>query len=159
MIKVDRVQKPERGGTTVRYRTLVIGRNGNGTAGFVIGKVLPPTKAIIKAFKHCKCNVFYVYWYLNSGLSYDLAGKHNLCWVHLRAVSLGYGLHGHPLIVEILKYAGVSDATGKNHINQNPYNVVYATFKALMMHKSLEEIAMKRGKKMLNLQRVRRLGI
>jgi hypothetical protein len=74
-------------------------------------------------------------------------------------VSPDYSLHGHPLIAEILKYAGVSNATGKSHGNQNLYNVVYATFKALMMHKSLKEIAMKRGKKLLNLQRARRLGI
>ena len=144
-IKVDRVQKPERGGTTVRYRALVIGGNGNGAAGFGIGKALSPNEAIVKACKHCKRNVFYVDRYLNSGLSYDLAGKHNSCRVRLRAVSPDYGLHGHPLIVEILKYAGVSDATGKSHGNRNPYNVVYATFKALMTHESLEEIAMKRG--------------
>ena len=48
-IKVDRVQKPERGGTTVRYRALVIGGNGNGAAGFGIGKALSPNEAIVKA--------------------------------------------------------------------------------------------------------------
>ena len=158
-VKVDRVQKVERGGTTVRYRALVIGGNGNGAAGFGIGKALSPNEAIAKACKHCKRNVFYIDRYLNSGLSYDLAGRHNSCKVRLRAVSPDYGLHGHPLITEILKYAGISDATSKSHGNRNPYNVVYATFKALMTHESLEEIAMKRGKKLLNLQRARRLGI
>ncbi len=74
-------------------------------------------------------------------------------------MSPDYGLHRHSLIVEIPKYAGVSDATGKSHGNQNLYNVVYTTFKAMMTHESLEEIAMKRGKKLLNLQRARRLGI
>jgi len=167
----------------VRYRALVIGGNGNGAAGFGIGKAASPNEAIVKACKHCKRNVFYVDRYLNTGLSYDLAGKHNSCRVRLRAVSPDYGLHGHPLIVEILKYAGISDACpdyglhghpliveilkyagisdacGKSHGNRNPYNVVYATFKALMTHESLEEIAMKRGKKLLNLQRARRLGI
>jgi len=156
-IKVDRVQKVERGGTTVRYRALVIGGNGNGAAGFGIGKALSPNEAIIKACKHCKRNVFYVNRYLNSGLSYDLAGKHNSCKVQLRAVRPDYGLHGHPLISEILKYAGITDCTSKSHGNRNVYNVVYATFKALMTHESLEEIAMKRGKKFLNLQRARRL--
>mmetsp|Transcript_17517 Transcript_17517/g.24844 ORF Transcript_17517/g.24844 Transcript_17517/m.24844 type:complete len:581 (+) Transcript_17517:165-1907(+) len=158
-IKVDRVQKVERGGTTVRYRALVIGGNGNGAAGFGIGKALSPNEAIVKACKHCKRNVFYVDRYLNTGLSYDLAGKHNSCKVQLRAVRPDYGLHGHPLICEILKYAGITDATSKSHGNRNPYNVVYATFKALMTHESLEEIALKRGKKLLNLQRARRLGI
>lgn len=158
-IKVDRVQKVERGGTTVRYRALVIGGNGNGAAGFGIGKALSPNEAIVKACKHCKRNVFYVDRYLGTGLSYDLAGKHNSCRVHLRATNPDYGLHGHPLITEILKYAGITDATGKSMGNRNPYNVVYATFKALMTHESLEEIAIKRGKKLLNLQRARRLGI
>mmetsp|Transcript_21510 Transcript_21510/g.36704 ORF Transcript_21510/g.36704 Transcript_21510/m.36704 type:complete len:586 (-) Transcript_21510:60-1817(-) len=158
-IKVDRVQKVERGGTTVRYRALVIGGNGNGAAGFGIGKALSPNEAIVKACKHCKRNVFYVDRYLNTGLSYDLAGKHNSCKVVLRAVRPDYGLHGHPLICEILKHAGITDATSKSHGNRNPYNVVYATFKALMTHESLEEIALKRGKKLMNLQRARRLGI
>ena len=93
--------------------------------------------------------MFYIDRYLNSGLSYDLAGKHNSCRVKLRAVGPDYGLHGHPLICEILKYAGISDATSKSHGNRNPYNVVYATFKALMTHESLEDIAMKRGVKFL----------
>ncbi|KAL7552300.1 hypothetical protein ACHAWF_015533 [Thalassiosira exigua] len=158
-IKVDRVQKVERGGTTVRYRALVIGGNGNGAAGFGVAKSHSPNEAVEKACKHCKRNVFYIDRYLNQGLSFDLAGKHNSCKVHLRAVTPDYGLHGHPLICEILKHAGITDASTKSHGNRNPFNVVYATFKALMTHESLEEIAMKRGKKLLNLQRARRLGL
>ena len=158
-VKVDRVQKVERGGTTVRYRALVIGGNGNGAAGFGIGKALSPNEAIIKAGKHCKRNVFYVDRYLNSGVTHDLAGRHNSCKVQIRAVTPDYGLHGHPLICEILKFSGISDASTKSHGNRNPYNVVYATFKALMTQESLEEVALKRGKKLINMQRARRLGI
>ncbi|KAL7472702.1 hypothetical protein ACHAXS_013683 [Conticribra weissflogii] len=158
-IKVDRVQKVERGGTTVRYRALLIGGNGNGAAGFGIGKALSPNEAMLKASKHCKRNVFYINRYMKTGLCYDLAGRHNSCRVQLRAVRPNYGLHGHPLICEILKYAGITDASTKSHGNRNVYNVVYATFKALMTHESLEDIALKRGKKFVNLQRARRLGI
>mmetsp|Transcript_31950 Transcript_31950/g.61568 ORF Transcript_31950/g.61568 Transcript_31950/m.61568 type:complete len:612 (+) Transcript_31950:313-2148(+) len=158
-IKVDRVQKVERGGTTVRYRALLIGGNGNGAAGFGIGKALSPNEAMLKASKHCKRNVFYINRYMKTGLCYDLAGRHNSCKVQLRAVRPNYGLHGHPLICEILKYAGITDASTKSHGNRNVYNVVYATFKALMTHESLEDIALKRGKKFVNLQRARRLGI
>ena len=158
-VKVDRVQKVERGGTTVRYRALVIGGNGNGAAGFGIGKALSPNEAIIKAGKHCKRNVFYVDRYLNSGVTHDLAGRHNSCKVQIRAVTPDYGLHGHPLICEILKFSGISDASTKSHGNRKPYNVVYATFKALMTQESLEEVALKRGKKLINMQRARRLGI
>lgn len=158
-VRVDRVQKVERGGTTVRYRALLIGGNGNGAAGFGIGKAVSPNEAIVKASKHCKRNVFYIDRCMGSGLSYDLAGKHNSCRVFMRSVRPDYGLKGHPLICEILKYAGVTDATTKSHGNRNVFNVVYATFKALMTHESLEDIALKRGKKFLNLQRARRLEI
>merc|ERR1712127_38230 len=133
--------------------------NGNGAAGFGIGKALSPNESIIKASKHCKRNVFYVDRYLGTGLTNDLAGKHNSCIVRIRAVTPDYGIRGNPLVGEILKFAGVSDASSKSHGNRNPYNVVYATFKALMTHESLEEIAMKRGVKLINLQRGRRLGI
>mmetsp|Transcript_11745 Transcript_11745/g.16856 ORF Transcript_11745/g.16856 Transcript_11745/m.16856 type:complete len:168 (-) Transcript_11745:292-795(-) len=44
------------------------------------------------------------------------------------------------------------------HGNRNSFKVVYATFKALTTHKSLEDIAFKRVKKRLNLQRAIILG-
>ncbi len=108
-LPVDRVQKPERSGTTIRFRALVNGGKGYSTASFGIDKVLSPNKIIVKTCRYCKRNIFYVNRYLNPCLSYNLDRKHNSCRVHLRAVSPDFGLHGHPLIVEKLKYVGVFD--------------------------------------------------
>jgi ribosomal protein S5 len=54
---------------------------------------------------------------------------------------------------------GITNVVAKAHGSRNHYNVVRATFKALLTHESLEEIAMKRGVRLINLQRARRLQI
>jgi len=157
VVRVDRVQKVTRGGTIVRYRCLVVGGNTKGVAGFGIGKANGPQEAAVLASRFCKRNIYFVDRYMGSGLTHDLVGKHNSCKVYLRAVPLGFGLRGNELIEEILVSFGITDAACKARGNRNVYNVVRATFKALLTHETIEEIAMKRGKRLLNLERARRL--
>lgn len=159
VVRVDRVQKVQRGGTMVRYRALVIGGNLNGCAGFGIAKANSPNEATSSASRMAKRNIFFIDRYNGSGLTTDLAGRHNSCRVHLRSVNNNKGLNGHPLVMEILKYFGITDCTAKSHGNRNVYNVVQATFKAIMTHESLEDIALKRGKRLMNLERAKRLQI
>lgn len=159
IVKVDRVQKVQRGGTMVRYRALVIGGNLNGCAGFGVAKANAPNEATAAAARVAKRNIFFIDRYLGSGLTSDLAGRHNSCRVALRSVNPNRGLNGHPLICEILKYFGITDCSAKSHGNRNPFNVVRATFKAIMTHESLEDIALKRGKRLLTLERAKRLKI
>lgn len=159
IVTVDRVQKVQRGGTMVRYRALVIGGNLNGCAGFGIAKANTPNEATTNAARMAKRNIFFIDRYNNNGITSDLVGRQNSCKVTLRAVQPNGGLSGHPLIQEIMKYFGISDCSSKSHGNRNVYNVVRATFKAIMTHESLEDIALKRGKRLLNLEKARRLGI
>jgi small subunit ribosomal protein S5 len=159
VVRVDRVQKVQRGGTMVRYRALVIGGNLNGCAGFGVAKANAPNEATAAASRMAKRNIFFIDRYNGSGLTNDLAGRHNSCRVHLRSVNNNKGLNGHPLIMEILKYFGITDCTAKSHGNRNVYNVVRATFKAIMTHESLEDIALKRGKRLMNLERAKKLRI
>jgi len=159
VVAVDRVQKVMRGGTTVRYRALAIGGNLNGCAGYGIAKAHSPPEAVAAACRKTRRNIFFVDRYKGHGLTGDLVGKHNSCRVTIRAVKVDRGLKGNPLGCEILKYFGITDCTVKSHGNRNTYNVVYAMFKALMCHESLEEIALKRGKRLLNVERAKRLQI
>ncbi len=159
IVRVDRVQKVQRGGTMVRYRALVIAGNLNGCAGFGVAKANAPNEAAAAAARVARRNIFFIDRYMGTGLTSDLAGRQNSCRVTLRSVNPNRGLHGHPLICEILKYFGITDCTAKSHGNRNVYNVVRATFKAIMTHESLEDIAMKRGKRLMNLERAKRLKI
>jgi small subunit ribosomal protein S5 len=159
IVRVDRVQKVQKGGTMVSYRALIVGGNANGCAGFGIGKANNPQDATRKASRQCKRNIYFVDRHHGAGLTRDLAGRHNSCKVVLRAVDPYNGLHGHPLICDILLFFGIADCTAKSFGNRNQFNVVRATFKALLTHESMEEIALKRGKRLMNLERARRLGI
>lgn len=159
VVRMDRVQKVQRGGTMVRYRCLVIGGNLRGVAGFGVGKASEPKEATEAASRMCKRNIFFVDAYNNSGLTTDLVGKHNSCIVRLRSTPPNRGLKGHPLIRDILLYFGITDCSAKSHGNRNIYNVVYATFKAIMKHRSIEEIARARGKRFLSLDKAKRIAL
>ena len=159
LVTVDRVQKVQKGGTMLRYRALVVGGNYKGVVGFGVGKANGPDEATKLASRKAKKNIIFVEPYHGCGLTSDLVGKHNSCKVFLRAVGLNRNLRGNPLVKEILARAGITRCTAKSHGNRNPYNVVQATFKALLTHESIEEIAMKRGRRYLNLDRAKRLQI
>lgn len=157
LIAVDRNVKMWRGGRLESYRALVIGGNMNGCGGFGIGKSQDPLMAVEIAGRHCRRNIFFVERYQGNGLTSDLVGKQNSCVVTLRATD--NGLRGNDLCREILKRFGITNCVPKSHGNRNPFNVVRATFKALMTHESLEEIALKRGKRLVSVDRAMRMQI
>jgi small subunit ribosomal protein S5 len=157
LIRTDRVCKMWRGGRIESYRALVIGGNLNGCAGFGVGKAFEPEDAVELASRMARRNIFFVDRYRNRSLTRDLMGRQNSCKVYLRATD--NGLRGNPLCTEILKLMGITNVVAKAHGNRNHYNVVRATFKALQTHESLDEIALKRGVRLVNLQKAKRLQI
>lgn len=157
LIRTDRVSKMWRGGRVVSFRALVIGGNLRGCAGFGVGKAFEPEDAVEIACRMAKRNIFFVDRYRGRTLSRDLVGRQNSCKVVLRTTT--NGLRGNPLCCEILKLLGVTNVVAKAHGSRNHYNVVRATFKALLTHESLDEVALKRGLRLVNLQRAKRLGI
>ena len=157
LVKVDRTTKLWRGGRLESYRALVIGGNLNGCGGFGIGKSGDPLLAVDIAGRMCKRNIFFVDRYQGDGLTRDLVGKQNSCKLLIRATD--NGLRGNQLACEILKRFGITNAVVKAHGNRNPYNVVRATFKALMTHESIEDIALKRGKRIVSIDRAMRMQV
>lgn len=157
LVTVDRNTKLWRGGRLESYRALVVGGNMNGCGGFGIGKSLDPLVAVDIAGRRCKRNIFFVDRYQGNGLTRDLVGKQNSCVVTLRATD--NGLRGNELCAEILKRFGITNCVSKSHGNRNPFNVVRATFKALLTHESLEEISLKRGKRIVSLDRAMRMQV
>jgi small subunit ribosomal protein S5 len=157
LVTVDRNVKLWRGGRLESYRALVIGGNLNGCGGFGVGKALDPIVALDIASRKCKRNIFFVDRYKGSSLTRDLSGKQNSCKVMLRATD--NGLRGNELVREMLKRFGITNCVAKAHGNRNPYNVVRATFKALTTHESIEEIALKRGKRIVSIDRAMRMQV
>jgi small subunit ribosomal protein S5 len=157
LIRTDRVTKMWRGGRIESYRALVVGGNLRGCGGFGIGKSMEPEDAVAIACRMARRNIFFVDRYRGRSLTRDLVGRQNSCKVYLRATN--NGLRGNPVACEILKLMGITNVVAKAHGSRSHPNVVRATFKALLTHESLEEVAMKRGLRLVNLQKAKRLRI
>lgn len=145
-----------RGGRIETFRALIVGGNGQGCAGFGVGKGPDAMKAMDVAGRKCRQNVFFVDRYLGERLTRDLVGVHNSCKVVIRTQSEQPGLRGNFLIREILKRFGIVHASCKAYGRRHTWSVVYATFKALQTHESMEDIAMRKGRRFVAVDRALR---
>ena len=68
--------------------------------------------------------------------------------------NIGFGSRGQSLIWEMCKMAGIKDISARVTRSRNPMNIVKATFQALRSQRDPEEIALARGKRMVDLRRV-----
>ncbi|CAM9795933.1 unnamed protein product [Chrysoparadoxa australica] len=153
VIAIDRVSHTLKGGRAGGYRALVITGNGNGVAGYGIGKSKEAMEATTAASKAAKRNLFYIERYKSCALNQDLFGRHNNCTVHFWKRPIGRGLAGSALMMDICEMAGIQHASVRVRGRRNPYAMVRAAFNALRSHQSLQDIAMARGVRILTLMR------
>eukprot|EP00947_MAST-08B_sp_MAST-8B-sp1_P000304 g304.t1 len=60
------------------------------------------------------------------------------------------GLNSNPVVSTVLEVMGIKDCTGRVIGRRNPYNVVPTVFRALYDHESVEDVALKRGKRIVS---------
>jgi len=152
IVKVDRVQKVVRGGTIMRYRALVVVGNLVGAGGFAFGKGHSPQDAVARASKRAKNELRFVDRYRGTALAHDVRGKHNNCLVDIYATPPGSAAVGGNLGRAILHSLGFSAFTIKARGRRSPYSYVRATFEALAELNSVEDIARKRGRRILEIE-------
>jgi small subunit ribosomal protein S5 len=145
------------GGRLETFRAMVVGGNLNGCGGFGVGRHPEALKAVQLAAKKCRRNIFFVDRYQGNGLTRDLVGTQNSTKCVIRATD--NGLRGNPLMKEILLRIGISNGSCKAYGNRHNWNVVRATFKALCTHESIEQMALKRGKRILSIDRALRMQV
>lgn len=66
----------------------------------------------------------------------------------------GFGCRTQHLIFEMCRAAGISDLAARTSKSRNQMNVCKAAWKALLSQKLPEEIALGRGKKMVDVRKV-----
>ncbi|KAL7559257.1 hypothetical protein ACA910_009033 [Epithemia clementina (nom. ined.)] len=157
IVTVSRGNHNWRGGRLYSYRAMVVGGNGNGCAGFGVGQGKTALAAVDKAGRQSRRNVFFVNRYQGERLTRDLVGKHNSCKVILREVN--EGLRGNVLCREILARFGITNASCKAFGRRHPWSVVYATFKAILSHESIEDIALKTGQRLVTVDKAARVRL
>lgn len=159
VVDTDNTQKVVKGGQVLSYRCLVVAGNLNGSAGYGIGKGATPEEAKVRAFRDTKKNLIHVDLYRNRCITTPLIGKHNSCRVLIQAGNPRQPSMEGRMINDILRVFGVECGEAKSIGRRNPYSVVRAVFDAMSKHQGVEEIARKRGIRLISASKARSMNL
>ena len=144
LVGVNRVTKVTKGGRTFGFSAVMVVGDGNGIAGYGLGKSKDVASAIAKAIENAKKNLVRIPIF-NGTLPHEEYGKHGGARIHLIPASEGTGMKAGGAVRAVLDAVGVHDVLSKSNGSSNPQNVVKATFEVLLKLRSPEMVAKQRG--------------
>lgn len=137
------------------FYALVCCGDGNGMLGIGEGKdPEEPGTAILKAHWQAVKNLVKVPRLEDRTIFGNIEHKFGASVVHLRSSPPGSGLRCNPMVFELAQCAGIKDLSSKVYRSRNKMNVVKCTIEALLKQKTTEEMALERGKKVVDLRKV-----
>lgn len=128
-----------KGGKNLKFRALVVLGNGQGKAGFGIGKAKEVPEAIRKGTEKARKGMF-SFPLRETTIPHDVRAKSGASRVILKSAVKGHGMVVGKAMRAFLEVAGVRDVTGKCLGSTRPVNVVQATARALQQIKTKEQI-------------------
>ncbi|HAZ12766.1 MAG TPA: 30S ribosomal protein S5 [Bdellovibrionales bacterium] len=151
VVAVNRVAKVVKGGRRFSFSALMIVGDKKGSVGFGLGKANEVPEAIRKAIQAAHRNMIKVS--LDKGtIPHQIIGTHDAGRIIFKPAAEGTGIKAAGACRSILELAGVKNVLTKSVRNNNPHNVVKATFDALRALRSAEQIAAMRG---IDIKRIR----
>ena len=145
VLSINRCSKVVKGGRNFSFGALVVVGDKNGKVGYGYGKANEVSDAIRKGGEAAKKNTISV---PRRGLTvpHSVTAKYSGSSVLIRPASEGTGMIAGGTMRAVLSLAGVVDVLTKSLGSSNPSNVVKATFKAIKMMQSKEQVLEKLGK-------------
>jgi small subunit ribosomal protein S5 len=113
------------------FASLVCVGNGAGLVGYGEGKDEDPGRSQVLAYHPALRNMDRVARFEQRTLFTELRTKLGATQVILRPRPVGFGLRTNPHIHQVMKAAGIKDASAKVWGSRNPLNVIKATFRML----------------------------
>ncbi len=147
LVHINRVAKVVKGGKRFGFAALIIVGDKKGRVGFGHGKAREVPEAIRKATEGAKRALVRVPLREGRTLHHDVVGHHGAGRVILRAAPPGTGVIAGGPMRAVFDALGVQDVVAKSLGSSNPYNMVRATFNALVNEDSPRGVAARRGKK------------
>ena len=146
IINIGRVTKVTKGGRHFRFSATVAVGDRKGKIGIGTGKSNEVPDAIKKAVQAATTNVVNVS-IVDGTIPHEAIGVQGASKVMLKPASKGTGVKAGGPVRSVLELAGVKDILSKSLGSNTKINMAYATLNALKSQKTVEEIAMLRGKK------------
>lgn len=145
MIAVNRVTKVVKGGRILGFAALTVVGDGDGRVGMGKGKSKEVPAAVQKAMEEARRNMVKVS--LKNGTIYhNVTGHHGAAVVMMAPAPKGTGIIAGGPMRAVFEVLGVTDIVAKSRGSSNPYNMVRATFDALVNSTTPSNVAAKRGK-------------
>jgi small subunit ribosomal protein S5 len=151
LVHINRVSKTVKGGKRFGFAALVVVGDGKGRVGFGHGKAREVPEAISKATAAAKKAMVRVPLKEGRTLHHDGNGHFGAGRVTLRSAPAGTGIIAGGPMRAIFESLGVADVVTKSVGTSNPYNMIRATFDALVNQTSPKSVAQRRGKKVADL--------
>ncbi|KAK0747550.1 ribosomal protein S5, C-terminal domain-containing protein [Apiosordaria backusii] len=150
----NRVSNQTRMGKIASYLVFTVVGNGDGWVGLGSAKSQEPSLAWQKARLDAIAKMKPIRRYENRTIYGNVEAKVSGTVVKLFARPPGFGLRVQHRIFEICRAAGIYDLSARVPRSRNPMNTVKATVEALHNQKDPEEIAMGRGRKLVDARKV-----
>ena len=151
LVHINRVSKTVKGGKRFGFAALVVVGDGKGRVGFGHGKAREVPEAITKATAAAKKKMVRVPLKEGRTLHHDCKGHFGAGNVNVRSAPAGTGIIAGGPMRAVFESLGVADVVTKSVGTSNPYNMVRATFDALVNQTSPKSVAQRRGKKVADL--------
>ncbi len=134
VVSINRVTKVTKGGKKMSFSALVVVGNGQGEAGFALGKANEVADAIRKGLAHAKKN-FTKFSLLGATIPHEVTGEFGAAKVLLKPASEGTGVIAAGSVRAVCEAIGIKDILTKCLKSNNPINVIKATIDGLMQLK------------------------
>tara|TARA_X000001036_G_scaffold430732_1_gene463905 strand:- start:372 stop:1286 length:915 start_codon:yes stop_codon:yes gene_type:complete len=157
LVSINRVAKVVKGGRRFSFAALVVVGDGNGMVGHGKGKAKEVPEAIKKATDEAKAKMIRVPLKQGKTLHHDIKGRFDSGKVYLRSAPSGTGVIAGGPMRAVFEALGIQDIVAKSVGSSNPHNMVRATFEALSLASSPKIIAMRRGLKINDITKRRKL--
>lgn len=144
LVSLRRVVKVTKGGRNFSFSAVVVVGNGEGVAGYGLGKANEVTEAISKGVNDAKKNLIKIPT-LNESIAHEVTGEYGSGIVFMKPASPGTGIIAGGPVRIVLEVAGIQNVLSKSKGSSNSCNVVKATFDALSNLRNPLEIAKTRG--------------
>ncbi len=151
LVHINRVSKTVKGGKRFGFAALVVVGDGKGRVGFGHGKAREVPEAITKATASAKKKMIRVPLKEGRTLHHDGKGRFGAGKVNVRTAPAGTGIIAGGPMRAVFESLGVADVVTKSVGTSNPYNMIRATFDALVSQTSPRSVAQRRGKKVADL--------
>ncbi|XP_059215625.1 28S ribosomal protein S5, mitochondrial [Centropristis striata] len=120
---------------------LVAVGNGNGAAGFALGKAADRHTALRKAKNRAIHYLYYIERYNNHTIYHDIQSKFKRTTLRMNKQNEGYGLHCHRAVITMCKLIGIKDMYCKVDGSINLLNITRALFTGLATQKTHQMLA------------------